>query len=66
LQGLKAESVNQKFSRPIKIPTGASATPRIALGSRKMFIYEIQISLFNGQKQMHKFEPFIVDCFSEI
>jgi hypothetical protein len=66
LQGLEAESVNQKFNRPIKIPTGASATARVALDSRQIFIYEIQISLFNGQKQMHKLEPFIVNCFSEI
>gem|GEM_PF-3122287 len=31
-----------------------------------MFIYEIQISLFNGQKQMNKFELSIVNYFSEI
>lgn len=66
LQGLEAESVNQKFSRPINIPPGESATVRLVIDSQLMFIYKIQITLFNGQQQLHKYEPFLVDYFSEI
>lgn len=66
LKGLENESVNKKFSRPITVPPGESATLRIILDSELMFIYKIQITLFNGQQQVHKFEPFVVDYFSEI
>ncbi len=66
LEGVPKQEIIEPLHRPISISPGDVGAIRLILNSELMFIYQIEISLFDGNHEAYAFDPFIVDYFSEV